>query len=612
MPCVLLAVVVKTLTSFSGEVSLNCANPNGWTFELGSKTTEAGREIVSVKATHESAAVPPSFSVSFRASGAGVHRVWTSLYHLEGYHLWPEAWKDWKSSYSELAYEVPIAVAFDECERSKVAFAASEVFERVRFGIVGGESTGDILCHLDYFTVPAAPRRVYETSVMIDRRAVNWADAVREASEWLVRTSGFQAAEVPPAAFAPLYSTWYAYMQDVHADELEREAQLAAKLGMKTMILDDGWQKVASKSFYSATGDWNPVPSRFPDMKAHVAAVHKTGLKYMLWFAVPLVGCESQAWNRFKDKLLYGADADHGTLDPRFPEVREYLIGLYERAVRDWGFDGLKLDFIDAFVLEGSDPVDKEGMRGRDIREVPRAVDRLMKDVLVRLKAIKPDVLIEFRQHYFGPAIRQYGNMLRAADCPNDPPANRRRIAELRLLSGETAVHSDMLAWSTNETPAGAARPILSAIFGTVQYSMVLQKVPESHREVIRHWLGFSQRHRNTLLHGEFRPHHPEAGYPLIEAEADAERIVAVYLDGFMASLGTPDRQVYLLNGLPADEVVVESRVAAVGEAFGPTGTRIGDVRLVAGCSRIKVPAGGYLRIAYSKRVAASEIAKGK
>ena len=123
-------------------------------------------------------------------------------------------------------------MAFDECERSKIAFAASEVFERVRFGIVGGESTGDILCHLDYFTVPAAPRQVYETSILIDRRVVNWADAVCGASDWLVRTSGFQAAEVPSGAFDPLYSTWYAYMQDVHADELEREARLAAELGM--------------------------------------------------------------------------------------------------------------------------------------------------------------------------------------------------------------------------------------------------------------------------------------------------------------------------------------------------------------------------------------------
>ena len=597
MTGLILAVTVKVLTSFSGEVSLDCADPKGWTFALESRTVGEGREVVTVKAACAAAAVPPPFAVSFRASGAGVHRVWTSAYHLEGYHLWPEVWKDWKSDYSELAYEVPIAVAFDECERAKVAFAASEVFERVRFGIVGGESTGNLLCHLDYFTVPGAPRRQYETSVLIDRRGTDWASAVREASEWLVRTSGFQAAEVPPAAFDPLYSTWYAYMQDVHADELEREARLAAELGMKTMILDDGWQKVASKSFYSATGDWNPVPSRFPDMKAHVAAVHKAGLKYMLWFAVPLVGNESKVWDRFKDKFLYVSDGDHGTLDPRFPEVREYLIGLYERAVRDWGFDGLKLDFIDAFVLEGADPVDKEGLRGRDIREVPQAVDRLMKDVLARLKAVKPDVLIEFRQHYFGPAIRQYGNMLRAADCPNDPPANRRRIAELRLLSGATSVHSDMLAWSADETPAGAARPILSAIFGTIQYSMVLQKVPESHRDVIRHWLGFSQRHRAALLHGAFRPHHPEAGYPLIEAETAEERIVAVYLRGYVAPLGAADRRIYLLNGTPADEVAVESVAEAEGETFGPTGLRVGTVRIAAGCSRVKVPSGGYLRV---------------
>ena len=582
----------------TADVRIDCAEPKGWTFAVSTEAAGAGREVVTVKAVAHEASVPPAFSVSLRAPGAGVHRVWTSAYHQEGFHLWPQAWKDWKSDYSELAYETPVAVAFDENGRAKLALAASEVFERVRFGIVASESTGELLCHCDYFSVPAAPRERYETRILVDWRDAAWADAVRGAADWISATSGFRAAEVPEAAYDPLYSTWYAYMQDVHADELEREAKLAAALGMKTMILDDGWQKVQSKSFYSATGDWNPVPSRFPDMKAHVAAVHRAGLKYMLWFAVPLVGNESQAWTRFKDKLLYGADADNGTLDPRFPEVREYLIGLYERAVRDWGFDGLKLDFIDAFVLTGPDPVEKEGMRGRDIREVPQAVDRLMKDVLARLKKIRPDVLIEFRQHYIGPAIRQYGNMLRAADCPNDPPANRRRIADLRLTSGDTAVHADMLAWSADETPAGAARPILSAIFGTIQYSMILQKLPEGHRAVIRHWLGFSQMHRATLLKGAFRPYHPEAGYPLIEAESAAERIVAVYLNGYAAPLGAPDKPVYLLNGSPSDTVLVESPVSAQATAYGPDGTKVGDRTVSAGCSRVSVPSGGYLVVA--------------
>jgi len=593
---------VTSVTTTVGEVTLDCAEPKGWTFVLSAARDAAGRAVVKVIAETGKEGVPPAFTVSFRAPGAGVHHVWTSHFDQEGFHLWPEAWKDWKIYRSELASECPLAVAFDERGRSKLAMAASEVFEHLDFGIAANESTCELLCRFRFFAKPAAPRKRYEASVLIDRRDVAWYEAVRGTADWISATSGFTAADVPEAAFDPLYSTWYAYMQDVHASELEKEAPLAAALGMKTMILDDGWQKVQSKSFYSATGDWNPVPSRFPDMKAHVAAVHAAGLKYMLWFGVPLIGNESQAWVRFKDKLLSGWDTDTGILDPRFPEVREYLIGLYERAVRDWGFDGLKLDFIDSFVLNGPDPVDKNGMQTRDIREVPQAVDRLMKDILARLKAIKPDVLVEFRQHYIGPAIRQYGNMMRAADCPIDPPANRRRIADLRLTSGTTAVHSDMLVWSPDETPAGAARPILSALFGTIQYSMILQKIPESHRAVIRHWLKFSQEHRATLLKGAFRPHHPEAGYPLVEAESEAERIVGVYLDGQVVPVGTVGKPTYVLNATPSDRLIVRTDGAACGQAFGPSGGAAGDVSVQPGLSEIRVPSGGFVRFGPANR----------
>ena len=147
------------------------------------------------------------------------------------------------------------------------------------------------------------------------------------------------------------------------------------------------------------------------------------------------------------------------------------------------------MDFIDQFKLVGEYPALKEDYAGRDCRSVPEAVNRLMKDVVVRLRKINPDVLIEFRQGYMGPAIRQYGNMMRCADCPADPTANRRRICDLRLTSGSIAVHSDMLVWSRDETPEGAALPILNALFSTIQYSMVLAKVPSAHREVIRRWL---------------------------------------------------------------------------------------------------------------------------
>ncbi|MBQ3314606.1 MAG: alpha-galactosidase [Kiritimatiellae bacterium] len=595
------AAVIKTVeTAFAGTAEVACDDVKGWTFDV-SASVDDGRDVVMVRLSRADDAAPPRFGVFFRVSGAGVQNVWTSNHQADGTHLWPRLWWGWKTPYhSELAHETPLVVGFNSAGVSPVAIACSEAMEHLVFGLYAEERSCDVIGRCEFFTKPTAARKAYVAKVMLDRRGRNWAETVTSCSRWVAKENGFKTAHAPEAAFDPLYSTWYAYLQDVHADELETEAKLAAEIGMKTMILDDGWQKAESKGFYTATGDWMPVKSRFPDMKAHVAKVHAAGLKYMLWLSVPYMGCEAKNYPRFKKMLL--RDGDTGTLDPRFPEVREYLISTYERAVGEWGFDGLKLDFIDSFGLPANDPALKDDFAGRDFRSVPEALNRLMKDVRARLMKINPDVLLEFRQHYCGPAILQYGNMIRAADCPADPTANRRRICDLRLTSDTIAVHSDMLVWSGNETPEGAALPILNVLFSTIQYSMVLAKVSPEHRRVIASWLRFSQEHRAALLKGAFRPHHPELGYTWIEGESADERVIAVYADDVCARAGAADRPVFLVNATGKAGVLAE--LAAKPEKveyFDVFGEKTGEAAPSNGLVRLAVPASGYARIGWPK-----------
>ena len=155
---------------------------------------------------------------------------------------------------------------------------------------------------------------------------------------------------------------------------------------------------------------------------------------YSLQYKVTTSTCDSEGRLKLYSALQMMQDCSEMWIDSQ-PEVREYLISTYERVVGEWGLDGVKLDFIDSFQLPDKDPAIADGYAGRDYRSLPDAVDRLMKDVLTRLKKINPDVLVEFRQHYMGPAILQYGNMMRCADCPADPTANRKRICDLRLTS---------------------------------------------------------------------------------------------------------------------------------------------------------------------------------
>ena len=590
-------VDMKVPGTVVGDVSVSCAEPGVWKVDATQETAD-GVSVVTVRLLAPAAAKPPKFTVSFATPGIGADHVWTP--YNDRYWLRPREWGATPYE-SQLAFRAPLAAAYRVNGENVLSLACSEAFDALKYGVTVGASDCRLHGDLAFFSEYAAPRAAYEAKIRIDTRKVRWSQGVSDAADWVSKTAGLSPCPVPEAARDPMYSTWYAFWQDVKADVLEREAPLAAALGMKAMILDDGWQKERSRTYYSATGDWMPVAGRFPDMKAHVEKVHAAGLKYILWLSVPFVGEESAAYGRFRDKFLCETGEGSGTyvLDVRFPEVREYLIATYERAVRDWGFDGLKLDFIDLFKIPKSgDPAERDGWKGRDIRSLPVAVDTLMKDVRRRLAAINPDVLIEFRQQYMGPAIRQYGNMIRAVDCPADLAANRRRIADLRLTSGTTAVHSDMLVWNADETPENAARAVLSAIFGVVQYSMVLQKLPESHRRMIRHWIDFTLAHRDTLLKGGFRPHHPEMQYPWIEAWSDGEAIAAAYVDGIVLPVNAKGRTVFALNASQTPSLVIDiSGAETAAEVFDTFGNAIGRQMLKGGLNRIAVPVGGYAKL---------------
>ena len=582
-------------TEAAGDVRVACRDVGGWTFDVRCEKI-GGAEEIAIHLLAQEDAPPPVFEASFALPQIRMNHLWTDG-STDGNRLGPD-WRGWQSS--DIAHGQPLACLHDGNNANRLTMACSEALRKVEWRLALREENCVVVGGFRFFSATEAPIRKYEVRIRLDVRDVFWSDAVQDAAAWIARAANLPPCRVPETAFDPLYSTWYQFHQDVFAKDIEEECVLAAASGMKTIILDDGWQTDDTNRGYAFCGDWQVSPRRFPDMAAHVKRVHDLGMKYMVWYSVPFVGEKSANWERFKGKYLCN-DKHHGAwvLDPRFPEVRKFLVDTYVAAMKDWDLDGFKLDFIDSFAFRGQDPAIAENYAGRDIRSLPDAVNRLMADVHAALAAVKPDVLIEFRQRYIGPAIRQFGNMMRATDCPGDMQLNRQRIANLRLTSGGTAVHADMLEWHPSAAPEDAALPILSAIFGTVQYSMMLRNLPENHREVIRHWLKFSQDHRDTLLKGRFRAYHPEAQYPVLEAESAFERIIGVYATGTVVPCGTLDRPVYILNGTGKDGVILElptiPRRLAVFDARGTKLTR--PLPSSAGLVRIAVPSGGHAEI---------------
>ena len=209
--------------------------------------------------------------------------------------------------------------------------------------------------------------------------------------------------------------------------------------------------------------------------------------------------------------------------------------------------DGLKLDFVDCFYYTEASGL--QHGNGRDYMSVEEAVDRLLKDALMRLRSIKPDIMVEFRQSYIGPLMRTYGNMFRAADVPNDSLGNRIRTLDIRLLCGNTAAHSDMLMWNCSDSVVSAAVQVVSVLYSVPQISVLLDKIPDDHYKMLRYWMSFWRENRDVLLDGTLVPYHPEANYSSVIAYNDHKLIAAAYTSPVVIIPGDGAWEIILING---------------------------------------------------------------
>ncbi len=195
---------------------------------------------------------------------------------------------------------------------------------------------------------------------------------------------------------------------------------------------------------------------------------------------------------------------------------------------------------------------------GRDFASVNEATDKLMTDIMARLRKIEPEIMIEFRQPYIGPLMRKYGNMFRAADCPNMAVVNRVRTTDLRIASGNTAVHSDMFVWHKSDPVESAALQILNIIFSVPQLSVKLDSIPEDHFQMAKFWMTYWKENREVLLDGQFVPKNPGGLYPILRSFSETKEIIAVYTDEVVSNSQAGLSEIDILNAKGSTSLIVD------------------------------------------------------
>lgn len=472
----------------------------------------------------EASSSPESFGFSFEIPCDDIYSFWSPALGEKRY-LRPN-WMPAETK-SRFASWLPLSQCVSVSGKNRLTVCCSDCHTpmNIKMGIV--EERATVVVTVEFFSSAVAPLKEYKATVRLDWSGCDYYGALYSAIAWLEGDCGYTPAEVPAAAKLPMYSAWYSFHQNIDVEKIVEQCRLAKKLGMETVIVDDGWQTDDSSRGYAYCGDWRVAPSKVKDMAKFVDAVHGTGMKFMIWYSVPYIGPKTQAFERFKTMLLDGKrEKPWYHLDPRFKEVRDYLVGIYTDAVKKWDIDGLKLDFIDSFAIRPDCEVYDER---RDCSSLEDSLYKLMTEITTAVKAIKPDFLFEFRQSYIGPAVKMFGNMLRVADCPNDASRNRKGIADLRFTSGKTPVHSDMLMWSPTDSVECAATQVISSLFGVVQVSVLLDKIPEEHRKMLKFYLDFAVKNQSVLLDGEFFALTPDCGYTLAGAFDSGKEICVYY-----------------------------------------------------------------------------------
>ena len=181
--------------------------------------------------------------------------------------------------------------------------------------------------------------------------------------------------------------------------------------------------------------------------------------------------------------------------------------------------------------------------------------------------------------------------MFRVTDCPADWLSNRVGMVDLRLLSGDTAVHSDMLMWHPDDSVQNAARQLLNVFFAVPQISVRPDRVPETHRAMLRHYLALMAQLQAVRM-APLRAESPHLLYPLVRARKDETEAIVCYDANQVVHLSDAVRT-YVFNATGVEKLLLHS-VNASYTAYDCLGAETGKGMLTQPYSEVCIPAGGY------------------
>ena len=435
-----------------------------------------------------------------------------------------------------------------------IAFFNSRQINRLSAGLTNLTDDARILakmnqekCTYDITIEVALGKDSQDFELVIDQRPQVWTDSL---ADWR-KALALPLPEFPEGAWEPVFCTWYAVHAAVTQDWVEKNAEVASRLGFRTLLIDDGWcfdvmKRVSPETistWYEMIGDWFLSEKKFPDFENHRKRVQAMGMKYLLWVAPFLIGAKSELYKQLADIVKPEYHEGCYTFDSSRKEAAKLLLGKMKHVIQDYGLDGLKVDFLDYIFPNMEEP------RGED-------TTHFIQELARTIRKVKKDALIEFRQAYATPGMLAYGTQFRAGDVPFDFIDNFHRLAQIRISVGDgVPVHADPAYWHPQESPENISRHMIASLAGVPMLSMDLLAISETEQKIIRHWLGFYQAHRETFNYGKWDVTYHQSGTAYAMVSNERESIIILHDSARIGeALAKAAKHVFVLN-LSPDEL---------------------------------------------------------
>jgi len=244
----------------------------------------------------------------------------------------------------------------------------------------------------------------------------------------------------------------WGYESNVTPKQMTDTIPKLKELGIHWATLDDRW--------FNNYGDWQPRADTFggSTIQDMVKEFHAQGMKVQLWW-LPLAVEDgkfkygdhkyvlSDVVKEHPDWLVLDEKGQHArmarnlaTLCPAVPEVREYYKKLTERFIRDWDFDGHKLDNVYA-VPRCYNPKHHH----KSPLDSVYAMGEVYKTIFETTRALKPDSVTQSCPCGTPPSLAWLRYMDQAVTA--DPVGSiqvRRRIKMYKALLGpRAAIYGD-------------------------------------------------------------------------------------------------------------------------------------------------------------------------